>query len=108
MKPFSEVPLWSFGVADDIENSDATLTPVAIFKDPFLRGCHKLVVCDCSRNGAPYGPNGRAACKATIDRCADKKIMFGMEQEYTILDSDGHPFRWPKYGQPKLPVGKCG
>ncbi|XP_003743087.1 glutamine synthetase [Galendromus occidentalis] len=103
-KSLEEYPLWTFGVGDDLENSDATLTPVAVFKDPFLRGRSKLVVCDTSRNGKPFGPNGRAACKAAIDRCADKKIMFGMEQEYTILDHDGHPYRWPKYGQPKIPA----
>lgn len=100
------MPLWSFGVGDDPDDSDATLTPVAVFKDPFLRGKHKLVVSDVSRNGKPCGPNGRAACKETLDRCADQKIWFGIEQEYTILDSDGHPFRWPKYGQPSMPVGE--
>ena len=102
------MPEWSFGVGDKVDDSDATLIPVAIFKDPFLRGEHVLIVCDSSRGGKPYGPNGRAACKATIDRCADKKIWFGMEQEYTILDEDGHPFRWPKNGQPKVPAGKSG
>ncbi|XP_003743086.1 glutamine synthetase [Galendromus occidentalis] len=99
-----EVPKWSYGVGDDLEDSDVTLIPAAIFKDPFLRKRNILVVCESSRAGKPCGPNGRAACKATIDRCADVKIMFGMEQEYTLLDSDGHPFAWPKNGHPTKPV----
>ncbi|XP_003738785.1 glutamine synthetase [Galendromus occidentalis] len=100
-----ELPIWNFDGSStgqsDGANSDVYLYPVAMFKDPFLRGPNKLVMCETyTWERKPHATNKRRSCKEAMDRCADQKPWFGIEQEYTLLDTDNHPYMWPKQGFP--------
>ncbi|XP_013145020.1 PREDICTED: glutamine synthetase 2 cytoplasmic-like isoform X1 [Papilio polytes] len=102
---FKDLPVWNFdgsstGQADG-HNSDTYLVPRALYRDPFRRGNHLLVMCDTYKyNMEPTESNHRVKCQEAYEKCKDDEPWFGIEQEYILLDSDLRPFGWPPGGFP--------
>lgn len=101
-----DLPNWQYDGSSTYqavgENSDTTLVPRAIYRDPFKPGKNDIIVmCDTYlADGNATESNKRAALQAAIEKVSSEEPWFGIEQEYTLLDVDGRPFGWPANGFP--------
>tara|TARA_R110000824_G_scaffold192359_2_gene374465 strand:- start:1628 stop:2602 length:975 start_codon:yes stop_codon:yes gene_type:complete len=83
----SELPDWSFDGGSTYQgcvgDSDRTLKPVRLYKNPFSAGNY-MVLCEVMNpEGGPHSSNNRAAL--TKLKPSDD-MWFGFEQEYTLTD----------------------
>ncbi|MXQ79794.1 hypothetical protein E5288_WYG007011 [Bos mutus] len=104
-KCIEELPEWNFDGSSTFQsegsNSDMYLVPTAMFRDPFHKDPNKLVFCEVFKyNRKPAETNLRHTCKRIMDMMSNQRPWFGMEQEYTFMGTDGHPFGWPSNGFP--------
>ncbi|CAC5398559.1 glnA [Mytilus coruscus] len=106
-----DCPVWDNYMWDDVEGKpenfkEMILKPVAMFKNPFFRSPHKLVICEFWLNmETPSTINTRYTCKKTMERLNFDPISgyrpkqphdpwFGIEQEYFVTRDDGVPISY--------------
>jgi glutamine synthetase len=102
-----EFPLWNFdgsstGQATGPE-SDIILCPVAIYDNPFFEINAKLVLCEClNKDMKPHKSNTRHECEKAFEIYKDYESLFGIEQEYMILDRNNKPYKWLSLENPGI------
>jgi len=107
MEQGEEPPLWGFDGSSTNQatgdNSDVVLSPVMVCPDPVRGGDHILVLCETllTEDLSPHPTNTRALAAAAYEKYADQEMIFGLEQEYTMLHPDsGWPYGFPSHGFP--------
>jgi len=104
-----EIPEWNFDGSSTRqapgEDSEVVLLPVKYWPDPFRRGNNILVLCECVTplDKKPLKSNTRStAVKIFSNPIVEKEVTwFGIEQEYTLFETDGvTPLGWPQFGYP--------
>lgn len=79
---------------------EVDLVPVRLYRDPHRRGNNLLVLCQVMQtNGQPFKQTTRCSYAETMKQAAHLQPLFGIEQEYTLLDGQW-PFGWPPGGYP--------
>jgi glutamine synthetase len=114
-----DLPEWNYDGSStyqaSTENSEITLRPVALFRDPFRQGNHKMALCETyDSTGKPANTNFRhfASKIFTKESVNHHEPWFGIEQEYCLFqnyDNMSWPYGWPqgKYPKPQGPY-YCG
>jgi glutamine synthetase len=110
-----EPPIWGFDGSSTNqatgEASDCMLKPVFTCPDPLRGGNNVLVLCevDLAQTGKPHPTNTRIGTEKAAKKYAKHEMIFGIEQEYTMLKLDGTPYGFPDGGFP-APQGPyyCG
>eukprot|EP00850_Spirogloea_muscicola_P012138 SM000077S21612 [mRNA] locus=s77:595317:598840:+ [translate_table: standard] len=102
----SKLPKWNYDGSSTGQapgtDSEVIIYPQTIYKDPFRRGNHILVMCDCyTPAGDPIPTNRRYHAAKVFDQVKDDVPWFGIEQEYTLLQKHIQwPLGWPVGGFP--------
>ncbi len=99
-------PIWGFDGSSTEqatgESSDCVLNPVFHCPDPIRGGANIIVLCEVylAADMKPHPTNTRAPLEKVYKKYAKQGMIFGLEQEYTMLKLDGTPLGFPPNGYP--------
>jgi len=105
-------PMWNYDGSSTEQapghDSEVIINPVRVYPDPFRRDGDILVLCETINKDVPLKGNMRPRCKQLMDAAADQQPMFGLEQEYFVIDNEtGKAVGWPA-GELFVPRGQGG
>ena len=106
-------PVWNFDGSSTGQSlssaiSDVIIRPVRIYDNPSLNHSSlgpnsKIVLCECLNTDlTPHETNSRNQCVKTSETFEKFRCLFGIEQEYTILQRNGIPYKWLNMLDPGL------
>ena len=109
-------PIWGFDGSSTEqatgESSDCVLKPVFWCKDPLRGGRNILVMCEVylASTDEPHPTNTRAACAEAAAMYKEHGMIYGIEQEYTLMRLNGRPYGFPELDGEPGPQGPyyCG
>jgi len=102
----TKMPIWGFDGSSTEqatgESSDCVLNPVFTCPDPIRGGENVIVLCEVllAADMKPHPTNTRAPLEKVYKKYAKQGMIFGLEQEYTMLKLDGSPLGFPVGGFP--------
>jgi glutamine synthetase len=107
------LPIWGFDGSStnqaDGYASDCVLNPVFSCSDPVRGEDNILVLCEVLNvDGTPHKSNTRNECVVSQETYNNHDCWFGLEQEYTLMTIDGHPYGFAlarREGSEILPQG---
>ena len=103
----TEFPIWGFDGSSTNQaegaSSDCVLNPVFICPDPIRGGDNILVLCEVlNPDMTPHATNTRKETEMISKKYANHEGLFGIEQEYTMLDPvTMQPIGFPEEGFPE-------
>ena len=111
-----DLPIWGFDGSSTEqavgEHSDCVLHPVFSCPDPIRGGDNVLVLCEVynASDLKPHATNTRATLVKVAKKHAKLEMIYGIEQEYTMLKANGTPLGFPDGGGFPAPQGPyyCG
>jgi len=107
-----DFPVWNFdgsstGQASSGDVSDVIIRPVRLYKNPFIHSSFGtiLVLCEClNADLTPHVTNSRDKCVKTSEQFSSYDCLFGIEQEYVILQRNGIPYKWLNIFEPGIGI----
>jgi glutamine synthetase len=93
-KPIEEISWWNFDGSSTKQSegkfSDVLLKPVRLYANPFFgKNTAYFLLCECyTPDKTPHETNTRYKCVETFNKYKHLEPLFGIEQEYMVIDHD--------------------